>query len=36
MNQGSIFSACVEGQYVLKFVGEIRLTLCSTLDRHIE
>ena len=36
MNQGSIFSACVEGQYILKFVGEIRLTLCSTLDRHID
>lgn len=36
MKEGSIFSACVDGRYVLKFVGDVRLTLCATLDCHIE
>lgn len=36
MNEGEIFYACQDGHYVLKFVGEVRLTLCSTIDRHLE
>lgn len=36
MKEGSIFSACVDGRYILKFVGDVRLTLCATLDCHIE
>lgn len=36
MSEGSIFYACRNGHYVLKFIGEVRLTLCSTIDRHLE
>lgn len=36
MSDGSIYYACRDGHYVLKFVGEVRLTLCSTIDRHLE
>lgn len=36
MKEGSIFSAKLDGFYVLKFVGDVRLTLCATLDHHIE
>lgn len=36
MQEGSIFSALVEGSYVLKFVGDVRLTLCSSLDNYLE
>ncbi|WP_027857079.1 STAS domain-containing protein [Marinobacterium jannaschii] len=36
MKEGSIYSACLDGHYVLKFVGDVRLTLCATLDSHIE
>ncbi|MBT00417.1 MAG: anti-anti-sigma factor [Oceanospirillaceae bacterium] len=36
MSDGSIFYACRDGHYVLKFVGEVRLTLCSTIDLHLE
>lgn len=36
MQEGSIFSALVEGSYVLKFIGDVRLTLCSSLDTHLE
>jgi anti-anti-sigma factor len=36
MSQGSIFYAVVDNHYVIKFVGEVRLTLCSSLDTHIE
>ncbi|MGB0467181.1 MAG: STAS domain-containing protein [Pontibacterium sp.] len=36
MKEGSIFSAYVDGRYILKFVGDVRLTLCATLDCHIE
>lgn len=35
MSQGSVFYAVVENHYVIKFVGEVRLTLCSSLDTHI-
>lgn len=36
MSEGSIYYACQSGLYVLKFVGEVRLTLCSTIDTHLE
>jgi anti-anti-sigma factor len=36
MQEGSIFSALVDGSYVLKFIGDVRLTLCSSLDTHLE
>lgn len=36
MNQGSIFYAMRDNHYVIKFTGEVRLTLCSSLDAHIE
>jgi anti-anti-sigma factor len=36
MREGSIFFAREGDSYVLKFVGEVRLTLCTTLDRHLE
>jgi anti-anti-sigma factor len=36
MREGSIFFAHEGDSYVLKFVGEVRLTLCTTLDRHLE
>jgi anti-anti-sigma factor len=35
-DQGSIFYAMLDGHYVIKFVGEVRLTLCSALDQHLE
>jgi len=36
MREGSIFFARQGSNYVLKFVGEVRLTLCTSLDRHLE
>lgn len=36
MQEGSIFSALCDNSFVLKFVGDVRLTLCSSLDTHIE
>ncbi|WP_415885154.1 STAS domain-containing protein [Neptuniibacter sp. QD37_6] len=36
MQEGLIYSALVEGRFVLKFVGDVRLTLCATLDCHLE
>jgi anti-anti-sigma factor len=36
MHEGSIYSAFVEGSFVLKFVGDVRLTLCASLDCHLE
>lgn len=36
MSDGAIYYACRNGHYVLKFVGEVRLTLCSTIDLHLE
>jgi anti-anti-sigma factor len=35
-DQGSIFYTMLDGHYVIKFVGEVRLTLCSALDQHLE
>lgn len=36
MNAGSIFYAVQANCYVLKCVGDVRLTLCSSLDCHLE
>lgn len=36
MQEGSIYSAFVDGSFVLKFVGDVRLTLCASLDCHLE
>lgn len=36
MREGSIFFARQGESYVLKFVGEVRLTLCTSLDQHLE
>lgn len=36
MQEGSIFSALVEGSFVLKFIGDVRLTLCSSLDTYLD
>jgi anti-anti-sigma factor len=36
MSDGAIYYACCDGHYVLKFVGDVRLTLCSTIERHLE
>lgn len=36
MSQGSICYAFLDNHYVIKFTGEVRLTLCSSLDAHIE
>lgn len=36
MNSGKIQFAELQGTFVLKFIGEVRLTLCSALDATIE
>ena len=36
MNPGKIQFAKSEGTYVLKLLGEVRLTLCSTLESFLE
>ena len=36
MSTGRIQFAEQDGTFVLKFVGEVRLTLCSALDATIE
>ncbi|WP_207062766.1 STAS domain-containing protein [Motiliproteus sp. SC1-56] len=36
MQSGKILFAEQDGNYVLKFVGDVRLTLCSTLDQFLE
>ena len=36
MTAGSIYYAVQSGHYVLKCVGDVRLTLCSSLDCHLE
>ena len=36
MQKGTIYSADLDGHFVLKMVGDVRLTLCSALDHHIE
>jgi len=34
-NSGEILYACQAGHYVLKFIGDVRLTMCSTIDEHL-
>jgi len=34
-NSGEILYACQAGHYVLKFLGDVRLTMCSTIDEHL-
>ena len=36
MQEGSIYSALHDNNFVLKFMGDVRLTLCSSLDKHLE
>ncbi|OMH39737.1 STAS domain-containing protein [Motiliproteus sp. MSK22-1] len=36
MQKGKILFAEQDGNYILKFVGDVRLTLCSTLDLFLE
>lgn len=36
MNTGRIQFAEAEGTFVLKFIGDVRLTLCAALDAYIE
>ncbi|MBP0049480.1 STAS domain-containing protein [Marinobacterium sp. AK62] len=36
MSDGAIYYACRDGHYVLKFFGDVRLTLCSTIERHLD
>ncbi len=36
MNSGKILVADSMGDYLLKFSGDVRVTLCGTLNRHIE
>lgn len=33
---GDILFAVQDGHYVVKFVGDVRLTLCSTIDQHLK
>ena len=35
-NEGDILFAVQDGHYVVKFVGDVRLTLCSTIDQHLK
>ncbi|MCL6414637.1 STAS domain-containing protein [Aestuariirhabdus sp. Z084] len=36
MNAGKIQAAGEQGNYVLKFTGDVRLTLCNSLDHFLE
>ncbi len=36
MHDGSIYYALMGGRYILKFIGDVRLTLCSSLDQHLK
>ena len=36
MSKGKIFVASNNGVYVLKFTGDVRLTLCTVLDQFLE
>jgi len=36
MNTGKILVAQSQGIYILKFVGDVRLNLCSTLDQYTD
>jgi len=36
MNSGKILVAQSQGIYIVKFVGDVRLNLCTTLDQYID
>ena len=36
MTTGKIQFAEAQGTFVLKFIGDVRLTLCAALDSYIE
>lgn len=36
MTEGAIYHGIHDGHYILRFVGDVRLTLCTSLDLHIE
>ena len=36
MNTGKILVAQSQGIYIIKFVGDVRLNLCSTLDQYTD
>lgn len=36
MQDGRILAACHEGAYVLRFEGDVRLTLCTTIDEYFQ
>lgn len=36
MSEGTIFYAVESSCYILRFVGDVRLTLCLTLDKHLD
>ena len=36
MQDGKILAACHDGAYVLRFEGDVRLTLCTTIDEYFQ
>ena len=36
MSAGKILVSDNQGNYLLKFVGDVRVTLCGSLNRHME
>ena len=36
MSAGKILVSDEEGNYLLKFIGDVRVTLCGSLNRHME
>jgi hypothetical protein len=36
MSEGRILAASHDGAYVLRLVGDVRLTLCTTIDDFID
>ncbi len=36
MSTGKIFVADEQGNYLIKFIGDVRVTLCGSLNRHID
>jgi len=36
MSEGKVLAASHNGSYVIRMVGDVRLTLCTTIDEYIE
>ena len=36
MSTGKIFVADEQGNYLIKFIGDVRVTLCGSLNRYID